>query len=70
MLRFHVENMSCAGCANGVTRAIRAAIPSAEVTVDLSSRHVSVGGTNDAGTVDAALKRAGYKAQAANSVQR
>ena len=69
MLRFHIENMSCAGCASGVTRAVQTAVPTAEVKVDLSSRHVSITGTSDAAAVIEVLKRAGYEAQVETSAK-
>ncbi len=63
MLRFHVSNMSCGGCAKGVTRAIQGAVTGATVDVHLSSREVVVSGTNDEAAIVHALKRAGYQAE-------
>ena len=63
MLRFHVSNMSCGGCAKGVTRAIQGVATGAKVDVDLSSREVAVSGTNDVAAIVDALKRAGYQAE-------
>lgn len=63
MLRFHVSNMSCGGCAKGVTRAVQGIAAGAEVKVDLSTREISVSGTNDEAAVLDALERAGYRAE-------
>ncbi|MGY2051801.1 heavy-metal-associated domain-containing protein [Methylobacterium sp. JK268] len=64
MLRFHVSNMSCGGCAKGVTRAVRGLDGDARVDVDLPSREITIRGAVDAPGVVAALKRAGYEARA------
>lgn len=63
MLRFHVANMSCGGCAKGVTRAVQGVVANAKVEVDLASREVSVSGTSDSDGVIEALRRAGYQAE-------
>lgn len=64
MLRFHVSNMSCGGCAKGVTRAVRSLDGDARIDIDLPSREIAVRGAVDAPGVVAALKRAGYAARA------
>lgn len=41
-MQFHVENMTCGGCVRGVTRAIQAVDPAAEVAADLATHAVQV----------------------------
>ncbi|ACL55743.1 heavy-metal-associated domain-containing protein [Methylobacterium nodulans] len=63
-LLMQVEGMTCAGCVEAVTRAIRRLDPEAAVAVDLGQGRVSV--TTDAQAIDVAqvLQRAGYEARA------
>lgn len=65
MATYRVNGMTCGGCANAVTRAIKAAAPAAAVKVDLSAKTVSVtiegGGNVAADTVKAAVKDAGFE---------
>ena len=42
MLRFDVPNMTCGGCARGVTRAVQKVDPSAKVEADPPTRLVVV----------------------------
>jgi copper chaperone len=63
MLRFHVSNMSCGGCAKNVTRAVQVLDGNAKIEIDLPSREITVRGAVDAPGVVAALKRAGYEAR-------
>ncbi|SHJ13433.1 copper chaperone [Roseomonas rosea] len=42
MIRFHIPNMTCGGCAKGVAATIRDADPQAEAQVDLEKREVTV----------------------------
>ena len=63
MLRFHIANMSCGGCAKGVTATIHEADPAAEVEVALDRREVTVAAPQaDAATLDQVLRDAGWKA--------
>ena len=61
MIRLKVANMTCAGCAKGVTRVIQGLSADAKVEVDLSTRLVSVMGAVEETEVIAALKRAGFE---------
>ena len=61
MATYRVNGMTCGGCANAVTRAIKAAAPAAEVKVDLGAKTVSVEGAVAAETVKAAVKDAGFE---------
>lgn len=62
MIRVHVSNMSCGGCAKGVTRAILGVAPHAKVDVDLSDRVVTVNDASDEAAIVAAVQAAGYQA--------
>lgn len=55
-----VEGMTCSGCVNAVTKAIKAKDGSAEVNVDLETRKVQVEGTLDETAVIAAVEDAGF----------
>lgn len=61
MLRFQVSNMTCGGCANGVTRAVKRVAAAATVQIDLSTREVFVTGAGDAHGVLGAVRQAGYQ---------
>ena len=65
MATYRVNGMTCGGCANAVTRAIKAAAPAADVKVDLGAKTVSVtiegGGAVAADTVKTAVKDAGFE---------
>lgn len=62
MFTFQVTNMTCGGCAKGVTRAVQSVDPQASVKVDLAQRSVSVASANDPSTIIDAVLRAGYQA--------
>lgn len=58
---YKVLGMTCGGCANSVTRAIKAAAPGTEVEVDLQAKKVSVTGTADETTIAKAVADAGFE---------
>lgn len=41
-MQFHIENMTCGGCARSVTKAIQSVDPAAEVTAETATRTVTV----------------------------
>lgn len=41
-MEFHIENMTCGGCARGVTSAIKAIDPEASIATDPPTRTVNV----------------------------
>ncbi|MDF0377593.1 heavy-metal-associated domain-containing protein [Methylophilus sp. YYY-1] len=41
-MKFHIENMTCGGCARGVTSAIKAVDPAASIAADPPTRTVNV----------------------------
>ena len=57
---YSVLGMSCGGCANSVTNAIKDAAPGADVQVDLDAKSVTVNGA-DAATVQQAVEGAGFE---------
>ncbi|MGG5810123.1 heavy-metal-associated domain-containing protein [Falsiroseomonas sp. CW058] len=66
MLRFHIPNMTCGGCAKGVTATLREAAPAAKVEIALDRREVSVdAAASEAAAIERALRDAGWEAAAA-----
>lgn len=59
-MEFHVENMTCGGCARGVTRAIQALDANAKVIADPPSCKVTVETTATQEQVAEALTEAGF----------
>lgn len=59
-MRFHVEDMTCGGCARAVGAAIRAIDPDARVTADPPTRRVDVETTRAEAEVREALTAAGF----------
>ena len=59
-MEFHVENMTCGGCARGVTRAIQALDANAKVIADPPSRKVTVEKTATQEQVAEALTEEGF----------
>jgi copper chaperone len=59
-MKFQIENMTCGGCARGVTRAIQALDPAAEVEADTVARRIEVRTTADPKAVEAAIAGAGF----------
>ena len=57
---YSVLGMSCGGCANSVTNAIKDAAPGADVKVDLDAKSVTVNGADEA-TVREAVEGAGFE---------
>jgi copper chaperone len=63
-LLMQVEGMTCQGCVDAVTKAIRRLDPAAKVDVDLEHDRVHVVTKAQALEVAQALDAAGYEAQA------
>lgn len=62
-MQFHVENMTCGGCARGVTKAIQSVDPAATVETDPSTRSVVVITASPQAAIQAALAQAGFPAE-------
>ncbi len=61
-MQFHIENMSCGGCAKSVVAAICSVDAKAEITTDPPNRKVDVTTSASRTDVEAVLKEAGYPA--------
>jgi copper chaperone len=60
MTTYLVEGMTCQGCVNAITNAIKTRLADAEVTVELESGKVSVSG-DDSTIVIEAIDDAGFE---------
>lgn len=60
MIEFKVPDMTCGGCVASVTRALKAADPAAEVTVDLDTKQVQVQSTKPRAELASVLEDAGF----------
>ncbi|MFW7342327.1 heavy metal translocating P-type ATPase [Pollutimonas sp. H1-120] len=59
-MQFHIEDMTCSGCAGKVVKAIHAIDPSADVVTDPPTRSVQVTSAATRVQLEAALCQAGY----------
>lgn len=59
-MNFHIESMTCDGCARGVTRAIKDVDPDAKIITDPPNRSVKVETTADQAEIISALNDAGF----------
>lgn len=64
-MRFRIQNMTCGGCARGVTRAVQSVDPAAKVVADPPSRMVEISSDKPRDEIELALAQAGYPAVAA-----
>ena len=60
MATYIIQGMTCSGCVNAVTKAIKAKDESAEVNVDLDTGKVHVEGGLDEAAVIEAVEDAGF----------
>ena len=63
MLDLTIPDMTCGGCARGVTAAIKAVDPAAELVIDIESHKVQVKTSASAEAVKAAVVDAGFTPQ-------
>jgi len=63
MLRFHIPNMTCGGCAKSVTRALLSVDPLARIETDPPTHEVRVESTLDVNALRSVLSEAGYPDQ-------
>lgn len=64
MVRFRITNMTCGGCAKGVTATLKEIDPGAELRFDLERREVSVEKTAATPAIlETALTSAGWKSE-------
>ena len=59
-MEFHIENMTCGGCARGVTKAIETIDPDAKVDARPAERTISVVTSLSAADIESALVAAGF----------
>jgi copper chaperone len=59
-MQFHIENMTCGGCARGVTKAIQSVDANALVTADPPKRKVDVASSASRVQIEQALIAAGF----------
>lgn len=67
MLRFHVPNMTCGGCARSVTAALSSVDPKARIDTDPAAREVRIETSAAEEALRAVLKEAGYPAEPAGA---
>ena len=64
MLRFHITNMTCGGCAKGVTATLKEIDPGVSLRFDLERQEVAVErATADMARLESALIEAGWKSE-------
>lgn len=61
MIDWSIPTMTCGHCAGVVTKTVRAADPSAQLEIDLSSRRVRIQSEADPAALAAALAAEGYR---------
>ncbi|CDN96476.1 MULTISPECIES: heavy-metal-associated domain-containing protein [Hyphomicrobiales] len=61
-MQFHIQNMTCGGCARSVTKAVQSVDPEAKVAIDLQTRNVDVTSQQPASAFESALAKVGYPA--------
>ena len=59
-MQFHIENMTCGGCARSVTKAIQSVDPTAEVNAGPGARKVDVKSSAPRDQLVNALTEVGY----------
>jgi copper chaperone len=60
MIEFKVNDMSCGGCVNAVTRAVKQVDPAAEVDINLDTKRVRINGSSDIQALRNAISDAGF----------
>lgn len=58
---YNVNGMTCQGCANSVTNAIKTAAPESEISVDVAANQITVNGLDDEAMVAKAVGDAGFE---------
>ncbi|HLV28287.1 MAG TPA: heavy-metal-associated domain-containing protein [Burkholderiaceae bacterium] len=64
-MQFHIENMTCGGCVRGVTKAIQAVDPNAQIQADPPTRKLELVTIATREQIEAALNEAGFPPKAA-----
>jgi copper chaperone len=63
-MQFHIDNMTCGGCARSVTKAIQSVDANARVTADPPNRLIEVESSASPEQLEAALRDAGFPPRA------
>lgn len=61
-MHFHIENMTCFGCAKSVTKAIQSVDKAAVVKADPENRKIEIETSAARAEIEAVLAKAGYPA--------
>ena len=64
-LQFDVPGMTCDACINAITKAIHRIDPDAQVSADLETKRVVIGGKAEAHQLIGAVEAAGFAVKAA-----
>ncbi|MGU7781220.1 heavy-metal-associated domain-containing protein [Burkholderia sp. PU8-34] len=59
-MEFEVQDMTCGGCANAITRAVTAADPGAKLDIDVAAKRVTIESTQSAQQVQSIIEAAGF----------
>ncbi|WP_417584159.1 heavy-metal-associated domain-containing protein [Pelagibacterium sp.] len=59
-MEFHIDNMTCGGCAKSVTKAIQSVDPEAKVDIDLGAKVVRVISSSEEAAIAGKLDAVGY----------
>ena len=59
-MEFHIDNMTCGGCAKSVTKAIQSVDPEAKVDIDLGAKVARVTSNSEETAIVAILDDVGY----------
>lgn len=63
-MKFHIQDMTCGGCATRVTKTVQALDPAATVEADVPAKVVTIQSSVPEAQVVAALTEAGYPPKA------
>jgi copper chaperone len=69
-MQFHIENMTCNGCARSITKAIHSVDPTAQISADPGARTVDVQSAQPRAVLEGVLANAGYPSTAASQQKR
>ncbi|HGF4014560.1 heavy-metal-associated domain-containing protein [Burkholderia cenocepacia] len=59
-MEFEVQDMTCGGCVNAITRAVTAADPAAKLDIDVAAKIVKVDSAQGAERVQSIIEAAGF----------
>lgn len=57
---YTIGGMTCGGCVRSVERALRSALPDAQIQVSLQNAAVTISGDHDSAVVERAVEDAGF----------